>query len=279
MLSITSAPHLREEEHVADRALAREQHDEPVDADAEPTGGRHAVLQRGDEILVHPCHDDFGNIGAGFGFPVRFRIEVSDDAKFETGVVLLADRTANDFPNPGLTPFRVAKVGKSGRYLRVTASQLVLRSKDYIFAVAEVEVLDTDKRNLALRKPVTALDSIQAPVRWARKNLTDGIWAKTNDPAVSRQLVQLRKQREVILNRIHTPASRQRGKKLVAQVAEIRKQIDQLAPGQMVYAASTTFKVQGNFKPTQGKPRPIHVLARGNILQWQYGVHNWLDLP
>ena len=219
-----------------------------------------------DEIVLHPCHDDFGNIGAGFGFPVRFRIEISDDGKFETGVVLLADRTAGNFPNPGLSPFRVAKVDKSGRYLRVTASRLALRSKDYIFAIAELEVLDTGKRNLALRKPVTALDSIQAPVRWARKNLTDGIWAKTSDPVVSQQLVKLRKQRAVILNRIQTPASRQHGKTLVAHVAEIRKQIDQLAPGQMVYAASTTFKAQGNFKPTQGKPRPIHLLARGNIL-------------
>ena len=218
-----------------------------------------------DEIVVHPCHDNFDNIGAGFGFPVRFRIEISNDVKFETGVVLLADRTGSDFPNPGLTPFHVAKVGKSGRYLRVTASQLALRSKDYIFAIAEVEVLDADKRNLALRKAVTALDSIQAPVRWAKKNLTDGIWPQAKDPTASKQLVNLRQQRELILNRIHTPQSRERGKKLDATVAETRKQIDGLAAGQMVYAASTTFKVRGNFKPTEGKPRPIHLLARGNI--------------
>ena len=37
--------------------------------------------------------------------------------------------------------------------------------------------------------------------------------------------------------------------------------------GQMVYAAATQFKPQGNFKPTGGKPRAIKVLHRGNILQ------------
>ena len=27
------------------------------------------------KIILHPCHDDFGGIGAGFGFPVRFRVD------------------------------------------------------------------------------------------------------------------------------------------------------------------------------------------------------------
>jgi hypothetical protein len=34
----------------------------------------------------------------------------------------------------------------------------------------------------------------------------------------------------------------------------------------MVYAAATHFKTEGNFKPTMGKPRAIHVLHRGDIL-------------
>ena len=219
-----------------------------------------------DQIVLHPCHDDFANIGAGFGFPVRFRIELSDDAEFRRGVVLIADKTAGDFPNPGLSAVRFGNVSKSGRFLRITASHLALRSKDYIFAFAEVEVQDATRKNLALGKPVTALDSIQAPVRWARKNLTDGIWAKAKDPAVSQQLAKLRQQRELILNRIQTAESRERGKKLTMKLAEIRKQINGLPAGKMVYAAATNFKPQANFKPTGGQPRPIHLLARGNIL-------------
>src|SRR4029450_1374179 len=32
--------------------------------------------RRIEKISLHPCHDDFGGIGDGFGFPVRFKIEV-----------------------------------------------------------------------------------------------------------------------------------------------------------------------------------------------------------
>ena len=30
-------------------------------------------------VVLHPCKDDFNGIGEGFGFPVRFKVEVSDD--------------------------------------------------------------------------------------------------------------------------------------------------------------------------------------------------------
>ena len=32
-----------------------------------------------EHILYVSCHDTFNGIGAGFGFPVRYKIEVSDD--------------------------------------------------------------------------------------------------------------------------------------------------------------------------------------------------------
>ena len=38
-----------------------------------------------------------------------------------------------------------------------------------------------------------------------------------------------------------------------------------LPRAEMVYAAATHFPTQGNFKPTLGKLRPIHILRRGNI--------------
>ena len=42
----------REEDHLADRVDAGQQHHQPVDADAEPARGRHAVLQRADVVVV-----------------------------------------------------------------------------------------------------------------------------------------------------------------------------------------------------------------------------------
>ena len=38
-----------------------------------------------DQIVIVGCHDTFNNIGAGFGFPVRFKIELSDDPEFQPG--------------------------------------------------------------------------------------------------------------------------------------------------------------------------------------------------
>jgi cyclophilin family peptidyl-prolyl cis-trans isomerase/HEAT repeat protein len=45
-------PHLREQQHLLDRGIVGEQHHQAVQADADATGGRHAVLQRAQEVLV-----------------------------------------------------------------------------------------------------------------------------------------------------------------------------------------------------------------------------------
>ena len=216
-------------------------------------------------VVLHPCHDDFNQIGAGFGFPVRFRVELSDDPTFQDKVHRIADETQADFSNPGLVPYRVSNVGRTARYLRITANHLAPRSAVYILALAEVRILDAQQANLALKKPVTSLDSIQAAPRWARSNLTDGIWAKAKDPTVSRQLAEQRKKRQAILASIHTPERESRSQKLTKQLSQVTDQIRKLPAGRMVYAAASMFKAQGNFKPTGGKPRPVHVLTRGDI--------------
>src|SRR5262249_40247165 len=53
-----------------------------------------------DEIRLIPARPtDFADT-PGFGFPVRFRVEASDDADFHTSHTL-ADHTVADYPNPG----------------------------------------------------------------------------------------------------------------------------------------------------------------------------------
>ncbi len=47
-----AALQLREEDDVADRVAAREEHDEAVDAEAEAARGGHAALEGADEVLV-----------------------------------------------------------------------------------------------------------------------------------------------------------------------------------------------------------------------------------
>src|SRR5207249_7001239 len=89
-------------------------------------------------VVLHPCHDDFNNIGDGFGFPRRFKIELSDDPEFKKGVVRVADRTDADVANPGLKAQTFPADGRTARYVRVTATKLAPRQNDFIFALAEL---------------------------------------------------------------------------------------------------------------------------------------------
>ena len=102
-----------------------------------------------DRVVLWGCHDDFNNIGAGFGFPVRFKVEMSDDPIFLTGVVPVADRTGSDVPNAGIAAQTLPARGAKGRYIRVTATKLAPRQNDFNFALAELEVLDAAGTNLA----------------------------------------------------------------------------------------------------------------------------------
>ncbi|HLK59988.1 MAG TPA: DUF1553 domain-containing protein, partial [Chthonomonadaceae bacterium] len=106
----------------------------------------------------------------GFGFPVRFRVAISDEptlAHAET----LADHTQADYPNPGDTPVVLSTGKHTARYIRVTATRLWPRTHDYVFALAEIQVLSGGK-NVAQGAAVTARDSIEAG-RWSTRFLTD----------------------------------------------------------------------------------------------------------
>jgi signal transduction histidine kinase len=109
--------------------------------------------------------------GAGYGFPLRFRVDISDNAafvEFET----VADHTEADFANPGENPVYIPTPGKTARFVRVTATQL-WREGGYRFALGELIVL-SDRRNAAAGRPVTARDSFESPPNWGRSLLTDG---------------------------------------------------------------------------------------------------------
>ncbi len=214
------------------------------------------------KIILRPCHDDFAGIGAGFGFPVRFKVDVcSDDGNWVT----VSDQTQQDYPNPKLVPFETSEFSAKVRRVRVTATKLVKRANDYIFALAELQSLDRDGNNVALAANVTAIDSIEAPTRWAKQNLTDGKWARGGDPTVAESLAGASKERTAILANVETPQRIQRRQSLTESIKQSQQQLDTLPQGKMVYAAATHFKPQGNFKPTEGNLRPIAVLHRGDI--------------
>ena len=233
--------------------------------------GRTAEIER---VVLKPCYDDFGKIGGGFGFPVRFKLEASDDPEFKTGVTLIwrkHDATfMNDFKNPGLTPFETNTAGDDGvkgRYVRVTAVKLAPRKNDYIFALAEMQVFDDKNgKNLAEGRSVTALDSIEAAPRWRKVNLTDGI---APEPRTLEDKQKLIVERDALLLAAADETTRSKLSASKMQLNAINADISKLPAPSKVYAGAV-HTGGGAFKGTGsegGKPRVIQVLKRGDIRQ------------
>ena len=217
-----------------------------------------------DKVSLKPCYDDYGGIGGGFGFPVRFKVECSNDPEFKTGVTLLwrkHDATfMNDFANPGLTPFETGGAkdeGTVGRYVRVTAVKLAPRKNDYIFALAELQVFDASGRNLAQGKPVAALDSIESPPRWRKTNLTDGLAPESRNQEDKQKLIR---ERDSLMLAQADQATRVR----LQEARTKLKALSALPVPAKVYAGAV-HSGTGSFKGTSGIPRIIRVLKRGDL--------------
>lgn len=218
------------------------------------------------KIVLKPCHDSYNNIGAGFGFPVRYLVQIRSPQNPETWRQV-ADFTDSAVANPGLADVVIEFEQTDVVAIRVTATELVSRQKDFNFALAEVQAFNPDGRNVAAGCDVTASDSIEAPPRWRKSNLTDGLYPVPAYPEAWQQAFLIRQQQQQLLAEILTPARRQRREQLQSRQSELAKELAGLPAGRRVYAAATHFSPQGNFKPTEGVPRTVHVLHRGNIGQ------------
>ncbi|WP_439620410.1 DUF1553 domain-containing protein [Gemmata sp.] len=228
-------------------------------------GGPVAV----DRVVLRPCLDDFNQIGPGFGFPVRFKLELSNDPQFKTGVVLV-DQTGSDLPNPGTDAFTAyaAKGEKPGRYVRLTATRLAARlPDDFILALAELEVYDAAGKNRATGKAVTAHDETEVVPRWRTSNVTDGIYppGPARTPA---ELAGLKDKRDGLLKRALGGDNAADLAATEAQVRALDAEVAKLAGSRRVTYVSTVHSGAGNFIGTGtkgGTPRPIFVLSRGDV--------------
>jgi hypothetical protein len=219
-------------------------------------------------VTLHPCRDDFNNIGEGFGFPVRFKVELASDADFTRDVAVVADLTGADVPNPRLAAQTFEAGGRAARFVRVTATRLALRQNDYIFAISELKALTASGTNAALGAAVASLDSIEAPVRWQRTNLTDGYFPG-GSAADSPDLARLRAERQALLDGAVTAGEKAARAELDRDLASVQAALAALPPPGTCYVGAV-HSGAGAFLGTGasgGKPRPIHVLARGDVLK------------
>ena len=226
------------------------------------------VSVRLEKVILRPTHDEFNEIGAGFGFPVRFKIETSDDPTFKMGVAVIMDQTSRDFPNPGTAPIIAVCGGKSARYIRLTATKLVHRlANDFMLALAEIEAVDGEGKNRAAGVAVSALDSIEAPVRWRRSNLTDGIYPP--GPKVSaEELKKLTSRRDDLLKAALGEKGSAELAAAEADLQRIERDLKKIAGLQRVAYIGAIHTSGGAFSgtgPFGGKPRIIHILPRGDV--------------
>lgn len=220
-----------------------------------------------DQVRLIPAYDTFNNIGAGFGFPVRYKVEAANDAEFKREVRLLFDGTQADQPNPRTREAVVDVGGAPVRFIRVTATKLAPRKSDFIFALGELEAVGGDLlENFATGAAVTSSDSIEASPRWGRANLTDGIFHRElGDPAALAELRKLEDERAGIEAAMRPPETAARLKAIDEELPKLTKGLEAFPKGELVYAAATDFSAQGRFIATGGKPRAVHLLSRGDL--------------
>src|SRR5262249_45225770 len=191
----------------------------------------------------------------------------SKDAAF-TRPEVVADQSQADLPNPGDNPYVIRPRGKTARYVRMTAKRLWLRTNDYVFALAEMQVQAAGK-NLARGAKVTALDSIEAG-RWSTKYLVDNFDSRTELPDLANpkvaavfkrrinlhhQIQEKERKCDALARRLVDAATRTELARVSAELVGLSKQLEEVAAQDQVYALLSH------------AARPIRLLHRGNVEQ------------
>lgn len=160
----------------------------PVGAESTPRQGYHSIVEARDDtplaltfafeqpreiedVRLFPMQWEGYPHWLGFGFPVRFKVEISDDAAF-THAVCIGDFTQSDCPNPGMNPVVVPAKDARVRFVRITATKLWERFTDHALALSEVQIF-SGGHNIA---PEAKLDAPPAyPAKeWKTAFLVDG---------------------------------------------------------------------------------------------------------
>lgn len=225
-----------------------------------------------DRIRLMPARPtDFPDT-PGFGFPIRYKVEVANEPTFAQPIVLV-DHTAANVPNPGDHPVDINGKQTTARFVRVTATKLWKRLDDYVLAFGELEVVSEGKL-ISRGAAVASLDSIEAG-RWSGRALVDGfdsrhrVLSDAGLPAqaeLQHSIDQRLARRDELIRQSVDPALRDEAARCRTSLAAVSTRLAALPAAHVVFAAASHFEPAGNhIAPPGGKPRPIHVLMRGNV--------------
>ena len=128
-----------------------------------------------DAIILVPVHlPTLGAKGEGYGFPLRFRIDLSEypDSNFQP----LAEYTTQDFQNPGRYPVKIPAGGVQGqgRFVRITSTKHVPAKDGFIWAMEEVMIL-SGNYNIGANKPRSSTSEQELFPNWSSRRVNDNI--------------------------------------------------------------------------------------------------------
>ncbi len=213
-------------------------------------------------VLVPARPTDFPDT-PGFGFPPSFRVEVCDEADFGKPVQIARVETPDD-QRQADRPYVIQPQAVTARYVRVTATRLWPRTGDFVFALGEVQVVSAGA-NVARNAPVQASSTIDAG-RWHTRFLVDGHSSRHPLPETIDNLQQYRLGLLLSMQGQERHWREQReaaiGPALLDAIGRARSG---LALAEKVLAG--TVPTDSVYAPVPREPRPIRVLARGDVEQ------------
>lgn len=127
-----------------------------------------------DAVVVIPA---MLGVAEAHGFPLRFRIDASNDPLFAESITLV-DQTGADVM-PALAPWHAVTKGVKARHVRFTATHLAAQphqARRFIFCLGELLVF-SGGRNVALHAQVLAPNSVETLPTWSPRHLVDGCHA------------------------------------------------------------------------------------------------------
>ena len=107
-----------------------------------------------------------------YGFPLRFRVEISDKADFSQSKII-GDFSKDDQPKPNNYPIYIPIFGATTRYVRITVTKFRVEDNHDVFALGELLVF-SHGLNVAAGRPVSSPHSVEKSGIWGRQLLVDG---------------------------------------------------------------------------------------------------------
>lgn len=146
-----------------------------------------------DEIRLFPAHPPQFAHSHGYGFPVRYQIELREDDNDEP-LILNAPQSGSYNAVPGDNVVTIVS-GHRARFVRLQVLEPHVSNGSVVLAIAEMQVW-SDEKNIAAGSDVSASDSTEKS-GWSRAALVDGFTSSADIVPWPAWLAGLSKRREV----------------------------------------------------------------------------------